>query len=207
MGGMNTLTASAAAGSTTSKVVKAGLLASMKAKVIAAVTAAVILTGGAAVYQEIQSVPAESSAQIPAADTSGIDSGLEPFEAAAEDDWLTQPISFADTGMEHNIRLLLHIPADQSVTPEDLLGFYQVGFIGGGMNMFNGENWLGNNVIEAVTGTVPVENFSDLQYFAGLDAHMVISIVDPTYHVDLDQIREVIPHVRFEYHDGRGFQP
>lgn len=208
LGGTGITGASAAAnGTTATGGVKAGLLASLKGKIIASVAAVAILTGGVTVYHNMLSNTANiSNAEQDVSLTEAANSSDAPKDAD-EDDWFTTPITFADEGMEQNVRLLLGIPAEQSITPEDLQYIYQVGFIGDGMNMFDGENWLGGGYIETATGTVPVLDFSDLQYFAGRDAHMLISIVDPTYSVDLDQIRKVVPHVRFEYHDGRGPQP
>lgn len=206
LGGVGSASTSSAAGSTVAGGTKAGLFATLKVKVIAGVTALAIV-GGGAVYHEMQPIPANEATQAQVSDSAEDVNGVAMPDNTEEDDWYTQPISFADAGMEYNIRLLLGIPADQSVTPENLQYIYQVGFIGNGMNAFDGENWLGGGYIETAPGTIPVVDFSDLQYFAGKDAHMLISIVDPTYSVNLDQIRKVVPHVRFEYHDGRGPQP
>lgn len=196
-----------AGGVTATGSAKAGLLATLKAKIIAGVTAVAILAGGVAVYHNMQSDPANNSNAGQAVSLTEATNNPNVPKDTDEDDWLTMPIAFADEGMEHNVRLLLNIPSDQSVTPENLKAFHQIGFIEDGMNMFDGENWLGNNVIEAVAGTIPVADFSDLQYFGGGDEYIAISIVNPTYPVNLDQIREVAPLVEFIYHDGLDLQP
>ena len=113
---------------------------------------------------------------------------------------LPRPVTFSDPGMEHNIRVLLHIPEGADITKEDLVEVYQVGFIDDGMNIYIHDYWQGDGTISAAPGTVPVEGFEDLALF-GTGAHLTVSIVDPTYPVDPTEIKEIVPYATIVFHD------
>lgn len=110
-------------------------------------------------------------------------------------------VKFADLGMEHNMHVLLNIPGGDPIWAEDLEEIYQVGFIGDGMNIFVHGYWQGDGTISTAPGTCSVERFDDLKYF-GDGTTLYISIVDPLYPVDEEEILEIVPYATFVYHDG-----
>ena len=183
LGGATGVAFGSAAAGTAATSAKVAAGAAFKTKIIASVAAAaVVVGGGTAIYHAAQ-------AREPS-----------PY------------VEFVDDGMEHNMHVLLDVPADEPILKESLAQIDSIFFIEDGMNLFSDEWVVGWTTeygeyseteptygsplysvekIAPAEGTVPVEDLSDLRYFGTGALH--IGILDAKTRVDSAVLSALLP--------------
>lgn len=176
---------SAAVGSTAATTVKTAAASALKTKIIAGVTAAAVVAGGVGTYVAMKQEPLS-----------------EPLPY----------VEFVDATMEHNMHILLNIPAEEPILQSDLSDISAVFFIEDGMALMSDEwilGWLTEygsltetpdatcyplysiEMMAPVEGTLPVTNLTDLQYI-GSDALWIGVLVSDTM-VDMETLENCFP--------------
>lgn len=176
---------SAAVGSTAATTVKAAAASALKTKVIAGVTAAAVAAGGVGAYVAVKQEPLSEPS---------------PY------------VEFVDAAMEHNIHILLNIPAEQPILQSDLSEINAVFFVEDGMALMNDEwifGWLTESgsltedpdaacyplysieMMAPAEGTLPVTDLTDLQYI-GSDA-LWIGVLKSDTGADMETLENLFP--------------